>query len=186
MFHLSEWLRFTLGRPRSHRARAAAPAPAPADSAPPHAPLHGPPAAGAAAAAAPAAAARGDAAIAVLLITRDPRAAASLRQIAEQSGWRHQLAASLDDAVATLALEPCAVVVLDRDLPGQDWRRRLARLALVPQSAGVLLASTVADEYLWQEVSHHRGLDILRKPFARDEVVRAVEHAWSWRRLGAP
>ncbi len=122
----------------------------------------------------------------VVLISRDPAAAASLRQTAERAGWRSQPADSFDGALAALARLTSAVVVLDRDLPGEDWRHLLARLALLPQTAATLLASTVADEYLWQEVSHHHGLDILRKPFVHDEVVRTVEAAWSWRRLDPP
>jgi DNA-binding response OmpR family regulator len=130
-----------------------------------------------------AAPAPGEPPIAVLLITRDATAGTQLAGIAAQAGWQALVAPSVAAAVTMLSRQGSAVVVLDRDLPGEDWRHHLPHLALLPQSAAVLLASTVADEYLWQEVSHHHGQDILRKPLARQEVVRAVENAWSFRRL---
>jgi DNA-binding response OmpR family regulator len=122
--------------------------------------------------------------IAVLLITQDPHAGASLARIAARSGWRRRIAASVGEAAALLAGGARAVVVLDRDLPGEDWRHGLPLLARLPQAAGVLLASTADDEQLWQDVSRHHGQDVLRKPFAYDETVRAVELAWSFRQLG--
>jgi hypothetical protein len=119
--------------------------------------------------------------VALLAVTRDAAQSAALRLVADANGWTLALAPSADDAARCLGSGPSVVVIVDRDLPGDDWRRTLPRLAALPRTACVLLASTVADEYLWQEVNRHGGHDILPKPLRRDEVVRAVTFAWSWR-----
>jgi DNA-binding NtrC family response regulator len=127
------------------------------------------------------AAARAAAAIEVLAITGDAAQREALARIAQECGWRLHLAASSGEAESALTARGGAVVIFDRDLPGEDWRVVLPRLARLPQAGCVLLASRVADEYLWQEVIRHHGHDVLPKPFQPGAVARIVSCAWSWR-----
>jgi CheY-like chemotaxis protein len=132
-----------------------------------------------------AASAEGAAALHLLLVGCDASHAAALGRIARELGWTFALAAS---AAKALALPPAGptVIVFDRDLPGEDWRRALPRLAALPQTICVLLASPVADPYLWLEVSRHGGDDVLAKPCKTAEVDRAVAFAAIWRTWTAP
>ncbi len=104
----------------------------------------------------------------------------ALRQIAAGFGWKISIADSSEGAIASLRLHPVPLVICDRDLPGEDWREALARIASLPQSVCVLLASGVVDEYLWNEVVQNHGYDVVSKPFRKDDVKRAVTFAWSW------
>jgi len=124
--------------------------------------------------------------ITLLAVSRDPGERAALQQIAAASGWTLHLAEARDDALARAAAAHIPLVILDRDLPDGDWRETLPALAGLPHAPCVLLASAVADEYLWLEISRRGGLDILPKPFQREAVVRVVTFAWSWRSWTAP
>ena len=73
-----------------------------------------------------------------------------------------------------------AVILCDRDLPGVDWRHALEKLAASRPDCPIVLTSSVNDEYLWDEVVHTGGYDVLSKPLQEDLTVRAVNLAWSY------
>jgi CheY-like chemotaxis protein len=167
MLHLRALLaraRSAAANARSARALPASPAPLSSLPAPP-------------AAAAPGVSAG---ALHLLLVSREAAQAAALHRIAAELGWTFALASSAAEAAALPPAGP-TVIVFDRDLPGEDWRRALPRLAALPHTACVLLASAVADEYLWQEVSRHGGDDLLAKPWKSAEVRRVAAFAAAWR-----
>lgn len=121
----------------------------------------------------------------LLLVSRDAVQAAALGRIAAELGWTFTLAPSAATAAALAPSGP-TTIVLDRDLPDEDWRHALPRLAALPHTACLLLASAVADEYLWQEVSRHGGDDLLAKPWQSAELRRlvafaAAQRAWAAR-----
>jgi DNA-binding NtrC family response regulator len=74
------------------------------------------------------------------------------------------------------------VILYDRDWPNAEWRTTVQALASSPHRSCVILASRVADDYLWQELIRCGGYDLLAKPFRADEVARALKLALSyWR-----
>lgn len=120
--------------------------------------------------------------ITLLAILRTPAERVALAQIAAPGGWTLHLTDSYDQARALLAAAAIPLVIVDRDLPNADWRQLVPALAGLPHAPCVLLASAVADEYLWLEISRHGGHDILPKPFEPEAVTRVVTFAWAWRR----
>lgn len=120
--------------------------------------------------------------ITLLGILRAAAERTALEQIAATGGWILHLTESYDQARALLAKAAIPLVVVDRDLPGTDWRQMVPALAGLPHAPCILLASAVADEYLWLEISRRGGHDILPKPFEREAVTRVVTFAWAWRR----
>jgi DNA-binding NtrC family response regulator len=105
----------------------------------------------------------------------------TLRQLAAIYGWRISIVRSSDAAIPLLKEQPIPLVICDRDLPGEAWQDVLAKVAAQPQAVCVLLASSVMDDYLWNQVIRHNGYDVVAKPFQPDELRRAVTFAWSWR-----
>ena len=103
----------------------------------------------------------------------------ALQQIVEKMGWEMASAEDLDRGAELLRAKPIPIVVCDRDLPGMDWREAIRTLAAGVDRRCVILASFVADDYLWEEVIHHGGYDILPKPFREDEVIHAIRFAWA-------
>jgi DNA-binding NtrC family response regulator len=74
------------------------------------------------------------------------------------------------------------VILYDRDWPNAEWRTTVQALASSPQRSCVILASWVADDYLWQELVRSGGYDLLAKPFRADDVARSLKLALSyWR-----
>jgi DNA-binding NtrC family response regulator len=104
----------------------------------------------------------------------------SLQEIAYQRGWALFWAHSCDSALSVLSHSTIPIVICDRDLPGEDWRSVLNRIAVFRPPACILLASSVSDQYLWREVVQHQGFDVLPKPFQPERLIRMVNLAWSW------
>jgi len=105
----------------------------------------------------------------------------TLGQLAASNGWRISIVGSSEAAIALLKEQPTPLVICDRDLSGEAWSDVLAKIAAQPQAVCVLLASSVIDDYLWQQVIRHHGYDVIAKPFQPEELRRAVAFAWSWR-----
>ena len=72
------------------------------------------------------------------------------------------------------------VILYDRDWPNAEWRATVQALASSPHRSCVILASRVADDYLWQELIRCGGYDLLAKPFRADDVARALKLAFSY------
>lgn len=113
--------------------------------------------------------------LSVLAILASQTDRAQLESIFEKAGWRIVFAEGIDDTT----IEPMPVVLYDRDLPGADWRQAIRQLAGVQHHRKVILASFVADDYLWEEVIHCGGYDILPKPFRESEVLHVIQFAWA-------
>ncbi len=113
--------------------------------------------------------------LAVLAILTSQTDRTQLQSIFEKAGWRIAFANSMDELTA----QPMPIVLYDRDLPGADWRQAIQQLAGSQPSRKVILASFVADDYLWEEVIHFGGYDILPKPFRESEVRHVIQFAWA-------
>jgi DNA-binding NtrC family response regulator len=118
----------------------------------------------------------------LLAITCGEEEKATLGRIAADLRWKLSIAGSADEAIQLLGDEPLPLVICDRDLPGEDWRTIVARIASRRDVLCVVLASSVVDDYLWDEVIQQRGYDVVSKPFEADQLRRAVTFAWSWKR----
>jgi hypothetical protein len=90
------------------------------------------------------------------------------------------LAASRVEAWDVMHRLRSPVVLYDRDWPNAEWRTTVHTFASSPQRPCVILASRVADEYLWQELIRCGGHDLLAKPLRAEEVNRAVRLALSY------
>jgi DNA-binding NtrC family response regulator len=118
--------------------------------------------------------------IPVLAIAPDERDKSSLSSFSVRGQWDLALTGSCDEALEMLKKMRAAVILCDRDLPGVDWRHALERLAASRPDCPIVLTSSVNDEYLWDEVVHTGGYDVLSKPLQEDLTVRAVNLAWSY------
>jgi DNA-binding NtrC family response regulator len=118
--------------------------------------------------------------IQVLAITPDDRDRRSLAACAVREQWDLVITAGFEDALDAAKGSRAAVILCDRDMPGLDWRAALKKLAASKPAFAIILISSVNDEYLWDEVIHRGGYDVLAKPLQEDQTVRAVNLAWSY------
>ncbi len=103
-----------------------------------------------------------------------------LAAVCSRNRWNAVLADTCQEARSELDRIEAPVVLCDRDLAGENWRRAVETLAASPQPSCILLLSSVVDDYLRNEVVRSGGYDVLRKPLREDEVVRAVRLAWTF------
>ena len=87
---------------------------------------------------------------------------------------------SCEEACSVVNQLTAPVVLLDRDWPGTEWKTAVQKLASSPHHACVILVSSVADVYLWQELVRRGGYDVLPKPLRPDKVERVVRLAISY------
>jgi DNA-binding NtrC family response regulator len=118
--------------------------------------------------------------IPVLAIAPDDRDRRLLAACAVRGQWNLAIANGFEDALDASEQNRASVILCDRDLPGLDWRMALKKLAASKPAFAIILISSVNDEYLWDEVIHRGGYDVLAKPLQEDQTVRAVNLAWSY------
>jgi FixJ family two-component response regulator len=118
--------------------------------------------------------------IPVLAIALDERDKSSLMAFSAHRQWDLVLTASCEEALDALKNMRAAVILCDRDLPKLDWRKALEKLVSSRPDCSIVLASSVNDEYLWEEVIHKGGYDVLAKPLQEGQTARAVNLAWSY------
>jgi DNA-binding response OmpR family regulator len=119
-------------------------------------------------------------AVRILALTQDAGAWHTLQAVCSRSGWTLLWAHNCERAIALIEQHLATILICDRDLPGINWREAMARIAALPQPVCILLASRVADQYLWREVVDNRGFDLLVIPFDEASLVRSVRMACSW------
>ena len=103
-----------------------------------------------------------------------------LASICRRHGWDVHFASTCTDASDAANRLKAPLIFCDRDLPGTDWRDLVQVLAASPHGACVVLVSRVVDAYLWNEVGHKGGYDVLSKPLHEVDVVRVVKLGWSY------
>ncbi len=100
--------------------------------------------------------------------------------VCSRNHWSVVFADNCDEARGALDRIEAPVVLCDRDLPGEGWRRVVETLAASPQPSCILLLSKVVDDYLRDAVVGSGGYDVLRKPLREDEVAHAIRLAWTY------
>jgi DNA-binding NtrC family response regulator len=118
--------------------------------------------------------------IPVLAIAHEDLDKKALAAFSIRGQWDLVLTSSCEEALEALKKMRAAVILCDRDLPGLDWRIALEKLSASRPDCPIVLTSSVNDEYLWDEVIHKGGYDVLSKPLQEDLTVRAVNLAWSY------
>lgn len=89
-------------------------------------------------------------------------------------------AESCEEAYTVANRLAAPVILLDRDLPGTEWKAAVKSLADSPHGACVILMSGVVDDYLRQELTRRGGYDVLPKPLRSDQVTPLVKLALSY------
>ena len=100
-----------------------------------------------------------------------------------ESRWTICPAVALQSALPVLRENRIAIVLSERDLVPGTWKDVLAETLNLSDPPLLIVASRLADEYLWAEALNLGAYDVLAKPFDADEVVRVLRSAWFHKRI---
>jgi DNA-binding NtrC family response regulator len=95
-----------------------------------------------------------------------------------ESRWTIYPAVALKSALPLLRENPIAIVLSERDLAPGTWKDVLAETMNLSDPPLLIVASRLADEYLWAEALNLGAYDVLAKPFDAEEVIRVFRSAW--------
>lgn len=103
-----------------------------------------------------------------------------LAKLAQDNGWNLAFAMTLEHGLAKLAERQTAVVIIDRALAEADWRTMVRSFTWQNPPPCVILASPVSDHYLFEEVIHQGGYDVVSKPLKLEEMRRIARLAFTF------
>ena len=107
-----------------------------------------------------------------------------LEAILAHSDWELHRACGCSEALTAIRERCPAIVICERELPDGNWKDILDEARLLPEAPLVIVASRLADAFLWAEVLNLGGHDVLSKPFDQQDVTNSVGLArdrWSRR-----
>jgi hypothetical protein len=118
----------------------------------------------------------------VLAVVNDGACRNALKAIFDDAGWIFRIVDSLSRAEPFESDQLFGVVLYERESKERSWTADVSRLADLSPRPWIVLLSGKADKNLWDELGRHGGSDILRTPFSREAVIRAVQAGWFlWR-----
>ena len=100
-----------------------------------------------------------------------------LEYLGNQHGWEMKFAGSPQEAFKLASCSGFDLILCDRNQSGFPWREVMDRLAASSPRSCILLVAPIKDDYLWWDVLHHRGFDVLIRPLREEIVLRAVDTA---------
>ncbi len=103
-----------------------------------------------------------------------------LSRVASTHGWDLHVASTCGEAWEFLLHFRAPIALCDRDFPGAEWRDVVQMMSSASHLVYPILASRVADDFLWNEVIRHGGYDLVATPLKEEDVVRAIRLAWSY------
>lgn len=116
----------------------------------------------------------------LLAILPDAADRDAVSTLAIANNWSLNVVGGIEQAILRLSEASVPVILIDRDLPDEDWRLAIRTLTSRAPSPCVILASAVVDLYLFDEVVHHGGYDVVRKPFREEALRRTLGLAFSF------
>jgi FixJ family two-component response regulator len=117
--------------------------------------------------------------IPVLIVTSHAEDVEELTSILTETPWDLTDASHLQDPSTALKGAAVPILLFDRDTPGESWQVAMKRMIKSRRGACVVLLSSVADQYLWDEVVHQGGFDLLTRPFRKEQVLSTLMFAYA-------
>jgi DNA-binding NtrC family response regulator len=114
----------------------------------------------------------------VVLCSARPDDHEDLARFFADSRWTLFAASSAEAALDLLRDTKAPILLSDRALLGPRWQEAVRAFVAARPHACVILLSEVSDPYLWDEVIHCGGFDVLGRPLRRAKVLSLLEFAY--------
>ncbi|HET7569130.1 MAG TPA: EAL domain-containing protein [Gammaproteobacteria bacterium] len=119
----------------------------------------------------------------ILLVEDEERVAESLQTLLELYDYNVETVGDGREAMAWLKRETCDIVLLDLNLPGMDGRQLLDFIVAGQPDTAVIVLSGEASGEAGLDALRRGAQDYLQKPYAPEQLVRAIENAARKRQL---
>ena len=116
----------------------------------------------------------------IIALLADERDRKVVSDFCRRGHWDVSFAGTSPEALALMDRVKAQILFMDRDLAGTDWREAMSIFASSDGKICIILISRVVDGYLWNEVVHNGGYEVLPKPLREEDVSRTVRLAWSY------
>jgi DNA-binding response OmpR family regulator len=117
--------------------------------------------------------------IPVVSVSSAPGDHAELQRLLPMPRWKVYRSTTALSAVKIMrALRLVPIVICDADLFPATWQELLTQIGLFPKPPHLIIASRIADDYLWAEALNLGAYDVLGKPFDLAELTRSLSLAW--------
>ena len=119
----------------------------------------------------------------VLVVDDEPRARASLKEILRAAGYEATLAEGGREGIEQLSQKPFDLVLLDLNMPDMDGHGVMAFINDKKIDVDVIVVSGETTFNHATQALRRGAQDFLRKPYAPDELLRAIGNAVERRKL---
>ena len=119
----------------------------------------------------------------ILIVDDEPRARASLKEILRLSGYETSLADGGIEAVELLSSRKFDLMLLDLNMPDMDGHKVMEHINNLQIDCDIIVVSGETTFDHATQALRRGAHDFLRKPYAPDELLRAVSNALERRRL---
>ena len=119
----------------------------------------------------------------ILLVDDEPRMLQSLRDLMVASGYKVVTALGGQEAVTRLKTLSVDLMLLDLKMPGFSGHQVMDYLDEKGIETTVIVVSGETSFDSMSQVLRRRAYDYIKKPYAPDELLQAVENALDQRRL---
>jgi hypothetical protein len=118
--------------------------------------------------------------VSLLAVLPNERDRQTVHRIAVSHRWQLLSAKDLGEAMELLQRRQSAVVLVDRDFLGIDWRHSLRTLLVAsPASCIIPVLEAPADRF-WEELIQQGGYDVLAAPLSEAAATRTIQFAWAY------
>jgi DNA-binding NtrC family response regulator len=117
--------------------------------------------------------------IPLLIVTSRAEDVEDLTSMLHDTPWELTDASHLEDPSTALKGAAVPIMLFDRDAADAGWQTAMRRLIKTRRGACVVLLSSVADQYLWDEVVHQGGFELLTRPFRKEQVLSTLMFAYA-------
>ena len=115
----------------------------------------------------------------LLLVDDDPGVLAALKRLLRRENYRILTASGCDDALATLAVHPVGVIIVDQRMPGVSGTELLARARTMhPRTVRMVLSGYTGLDSLTAAINRGEIFKFLTKPWDDAELLQTVRDAF--------
>jgi DNA-binding NtrC family response regulator len=106
----------------------------------------------------------------------------TLSDVANRMNWSVTLTPDCEHAADVARSRDFAAILLDRDLVA-NWKHAVSELARSAPHSAVIVISYINESLFWEEVTSKGAYDVLRKPFAFNNVCAVISRAVTYWQL---